>query len=659
MNEIKIALYGQYDNDTKFDFTFPDDFNPSVSSPKDAWLRSISDPRDGREFKTERIYTFWRNNEGNYYGVIVPNRRDSRNGYILLTLFVGRQLPGSGSDVIEILARLEQILITEDLRDKEAVRQYVDSVADKFIPDGSVPLNVQKVPTRAFRTYRDDRELAALLLYPHQQEYAPYSRILFVPSSVVPKSPIPNYTELRNVIRFTYTVVCPDGVKTDKHTVTDGSALEVSYMKNGFPPSRYKIPQVSAMGGKLYSVEGSILRIKTAEEAGITFKRRVRLNICSDKTGQPISMFTVNGEPKRHGEEYVLPDAQIVEFEIVANGFAKRSMKVEMAELMRANYVLKAYLKPQEKDLRVIATAVENGKEKRIEGEVKITPDDKLYPYLSDTRNYDLKIVPRKGAAPGGKGADKPASAYGGGNGLSPLVRTVLFALAGLVIGFILASVLLPSGGDDDDDPKKPSTKSDNGTKEDAGSTSLFGENDGGNTSSAGEDSPQEKQFEEEDLVYMKTPVGKGVPEVWVKDKLKSKKYQQLFQYFEDGDGDQIMAHPYNSATSKNGYFIKISEILKEINDGDDSDDKYPECVKLLHQHTKGGICQIQELASALTQLNAQTRKTTTKPSVPGDNKGGTGGNGQGNGNGVKGKNNVVGGIDETSDGGVNDHFHP
>lgn len=114
MIDFKIALYGQIDNDSKYGFTYPDNFNPINMAPKDEWLRSVIEPRDARVFKTdEPIYTIWKNEHGNYYATIVPNKKDSRNGYLILALFVGKMQVKSGKTLVGILTELIHMIIEQ------------------------------------------------------------------------------------------------------------------------------------------------------------------------------------------------------------------------------------------------------------------------------------------------------------------------------------------------------------------------------------------------------------------------------------------------------------------------------------------------------------------------------------------------------------------
>lgn len=639
MKDIRIALYGQFDNDTKFAFTYPDDFNPAMATAKDAWLKSIRDPRDAREFNAERIYTLWKDAEGNYYGIIVPNRQDTRNGYILLTLFVGSQLPTSGHAIINILQQLEQMLITEGQRDKQVVGEYVESIRHFFVSDLSVPPTTQKVQTRAFRLYDDELELADLLLYPNQQEYAPFTRILLVPKANAPQNALANYQELHNTIRHSYTVSTPDGVKVDKRNVVDGTTMVITYNRTGFSPMSYKVT-VKSIGSRLYSVNGSTIMVKSAEEAGISFSRKARLDIRSSKTSQPLSMVVVDGMQMQNGTDLELGAEEVKNYKISAPGYSPATVRVSLAEMVQKNFVLTVYLEPKDENMRVIASI--DGK--KVEGAVRIAQDDKLYPYLREPHNYEVKIERRKG------GSSSSVTDKGGGSSNNWL-KMLLCAIAGLIIGFLIAGALSSNSDDDDDDvtvttPGNVINNNDNNNK--PKDQDEREDEDGFDDEDDDEDDAYaqvQAAFEQHDLIFLKKR------DIWMADSIQSDKYKDLYFALERGDYNSLLDHEYSQLpdadNNLNGYWQTIrNDLLKLQNDGNETALK--ECSNEMKRLSRAGKCTIRELASAIkgiahpagnggasrgrtdgqgqgagSQTGGNTPTTTTAPPTPGGSSAG------------------------------------
>ena len=87
-----------------------------------------------------------------------------------------------------------------------------------------------------------------------------------------------------------YIVNTPDGVTVDKSNVEDGTALLITYNRTGFKPVSYKVT-VKSIGSRLYTVNGDTITVKSAEEAGITFSRKV-----GQETNQPLNMVIVENK---------------------------------------------------------------------------------------------------------------------------------------------------------------------------------------------------------------------------------------------------------------------------------------------------------------------------------------------------------------------------
>ena len=81
---IKVDLYGQFDDDTRHEFTYPSKLvNQYSFTEATVWAKSISDPRalHGKICKAGAdCYVIWGNEYGNYFSYITRNSRDSRGG---------------------------------------------------------------------------------------------------------------------------------------------------------------------------------------------------------------------------------------------------------------------------------------------------------------------------------------------------------------------------------------------------------------------------------------------------------------------------------------------------------------------------------------------------------------------------------------------------
>lgn len=588
MKEMNIALYGQFDNDTKFVFTYPNDFNPALATAKDAWLKSIRDPRDAREFKAERIYAIWKDNEGNnYYGLIVPNKQDYRNGYILLAVFIGKQLPISGHIIIDILNSLEKILIVDGIRDKQLVSRYVETVSNDFVADFSTPDIVQKSQSKAFRLYEDESELAELLLYPNQPEYASFYRVLFVPKHSAPHITPANYMELHNVIRHSYVVKCPEGAFANKQMVSDGSFIEITYNKTGYSPLKYEVKVTGAIS-QFYSISGNTLNIKRAEEAGVSFSRSFRLNVFSEKTKQPLKTIIIDGRAMPNGSNIKYHEQNELAFRLEAYGYEARDIRIGTEEIEKNNFNLSIGLKVKEETLKVIAVCDGN---KKVEGNIKMASDDKLYPYFYDKHQYEIRLIKRGDKGDSGSG-NNPSS-----NG--SLLKKLLLAAVGAFIGFALASYLAYNkygNLEKDESAGGYSCEQNNSNKEDNEYDIQQTSYDNINNNSS--DLDNQDILERHDLGYLKER------DIWVKDSIQSDKYKSFFNDIVIGDVEGLLNHDYSRQTGDdylNGYWKAIVMELRKMEDRDNT--QLATSKNELKRLSRNDSCDVKKLSTAIHMI--------------------------------------------------------
>ncbi len=592
MKEIKIALYGQFDNDTKYAFTFPDDFNPAMTmTEREAWMRTISDPRDdARIFSTDRIYAVWRNAEGgNYYGLIVPNRKDTRNGYILLALYVGRQLPRSGAVVIDALRQLERMLIDEQVRDKQLVAQYVESIRQQFDDDTSMLPAPQKTLTRAYRLYGSEQELAELMAYPHQEAYAPFNRVLFVPQQAAPQQAIANFQQLTNSIRHSYAVSCPEGVSASRSSVMDGESFIVSYTKPGYGNQQYEIT-VKGPAAQLYTIEGGTLRVKSMQEAGIQFRRKARFRVFSAATNMPLSQFTIDGQRMQHDQEGIIKDQELLTFNIEAPGYHPQKLQVRLSELQRNAFLVQATLEPKEESVSIKASV--DGQ--LVSGTARMTSDDPLLPYLRSNRHVisinSTQKVGNKVPPQHGKTAAK--------DGDKSWLKTLLIALGALIVGFLLGA-LLTGGGDEADDENDAPNATTNIVRQQMATAGQREEMEEEEMADSGP-TEEELRYQKEQLLLEETDVKDYMKQndVWMLNDLKSDKAREMFRALQQGDMSALRQNNYYlDMTPINGYWQQTAETIKQIDESGD-EAKRSRCQEAMRQLTMNGKCVLKDLLS-------------------------------------------------------------
>ena len=91
-NYLKIDFYGQFNADTIHKFTYPEPYNPMGGSSQ-VWLNPITDPRALRTHfpMAKYAYRIHRDSNGIYYSYITKYEKDTRQGYVVITVMIGSQ----------------------------------------------------------------------------------------------------------------------------------------------------------------------------------------------------------------------------------------------------------------------------------------------------------------------------------------------------------------------------------------------------------------------------------------------------------------------------------------------------------------------------------------------------------------------------------------
>lgn len=578
MIDFKIALYGQIDNDSKYGFTYPDNFNPINMAPKDEWLRSVIEPRDARVFKTdEPIYTIWKNEHGNYYATIVPNKKDSRNGYLILALFVGKMQVKSGKTLVGILTELIHMIIEQGGSDKSLITAYLETVADAFEPDNMPVSTTQKTLQKAFRAYDSEDELYDLLQNINQEEYNSYKRVMFVPRASVP-SPLTNdYVELKNVIRHIYNILLPaDGTQVNRRMVKDGEPLEITYSKTGYEQEKREVI-VQRTPNDVYTIEDNSIRIKSAAEMGIKFMRGFTLDVRST-SGIEIKEFTVNGARHKYGDKIKMEDAHEYAFTFKANGYDTLSMSKRASEMTT---MIKARLQPQEMEMPVSM----NHRGREIRGRVMIKADDPLYKYFK-SNDYRFEI--------------KGGSRAGGAGKKNGMLNMILCAVAAL--GLIIAGLFIYKSCDAEEEEINNTTQQ---------TDSI---NNKGNAPKKEDQTPTvltDEEKEKKILIYLKR---KGKKDVWKRDSLTDlPRYSQIFEFLKNGEIQNIIdwEYPVRDDEYTNELWKDILTYLKRAQDNP----QITSVIETLGNSVTGDSVDLMKLKTKLGELLDNT-VTSTQPGV-------------------------------------------
>lgn len=266
------------------------EIDPSVLVEPGAVIQRFLNARD--------CYVMQSRPEGRYFSYIGLSH--------MLTVLVHEGYSLSGEKLVSLFTYVKRLL-----NDNDAVSQaeLLEALTRSGIPEQGACLAswryLKSTPEAdaAYRTYASMGELDSIFSFPAQPEYEAYRCIILVPATTSLRPGV-RMKRITAPIKKQYTVVCPEGVTASKEVVYDGDSLTLTYSCPGYDPRQ----ETMVVGQTVVYArpEGSALKVKTADECGIAFMKRVPVKVVSSKGG-PVMGYTieVNGRPCDTRQGYI------------------------------------------------------------------------------------------------------------------------------------------------------------------------------------------------------------------------------------------------------------------------------------------------------------------------------------------------------------------
>lgn len=326
IDSIKVDLYGQFDDDTRHECTYPVKLANQYSFTEETvWAKSIVDPRGlhGKVCKPGTdCYVMWANQYGNYFSYITRNPRDSRGGMAMVTLFVNRNKVCDGRDILSSLGKLsDRLIVTGDYSYPGIEEDITDlriSRSTHVIPQKNVVKDVASTEPRiGFMEYADVKNLEEIFTFIEQKEYSSYDKIIVVKREDVKDNiMVPKISS--ELIRY-YTVENATNAFCDPSYVYDTQSFKVTYKKENCD-SQVVECHPPFVNNKIYTVDGNVITLKTAEEVNVQFTKTFYFSIRKTNDGRMYDEhkidITVNGRiPDKRNRKLI----RFTEAEIAAN----------------------------------------------------------------------------------------------------------------------------------------------------------------------------------------------------------------------------------------------------------------------------------------------------------------------------------------------------
>ncbi len=364
-NYIKIDLYGQFDDDTRHECTYPVKLANQYSFTEETvWAKSISDPRGlhGKVCKAgSDCYVMWGNRYGNYISYITRNPNDSRGGMAMVTFFVERRYVCDGRDILSALKNLTTRLIYNADYSYSSIEKDIAnariSESSHGIPvreSGAVPTTDQKL---GYRTYETEEELVDIFTFIEQKDYSNYDKIIVSRKDDIKENiGVPHITG--TVLKY-YSIVNQADARSNTSFIHETDSFKIVYSKEGFDNQSVECHR-PFVNGKFYQVDGNIITIYDAQAVNVDFTRTWYFDISKSTDGAHVSEdkveITVNGRPTdksfrkliRFTESEMLKNGDVMitvsgehflpyEAEINLNNFTKNNaiIRINITPIMR------------------------------------------------------------------------------------------------------------------------------------------------------------------------------------------------------------------------------------------------------------------------------------------------------------------------------------
>ena len=326
IDSIKVDLYGQFDDDTRHECTYPVKLANQYSFTEETvWAKSIVDPRGlhGKVCKPgSECYVMWANQYGNYFSYITRNPRDSRGGMAMVTFFVNRNKVCDGRDILSSLRKLsDRLIVTGDYSYSGIEEDITDlriSQSTHVIPQRVVAKeSISTEPRIGLKEYTDEKDLEEIFMFIEQKEYSSYDKVIVVKREDVKDNiMVPRLSS--ELIRY-YTVENASNAFCEPSYVYDTQSFKVTYKKENCD-SQVVECHPPFTSNNIYSVDGNVITLKTAEEVNVQFTKTFYFSIRKTNDGRMYDEhkidITVNGRiPDKRNRKLI----RFTEAEIASN----------------------------------------------------------------------------------------------------------------------------------------------------------------------------------------------------------------------------------------------------------------------------------------------------------------------------------------------------
>lgn len=298
-----------------------------------------------------KCYASWCTKEGWWVAAVVKNEQDARQGYAIVSICLGDNLPLYGLDAVRSLDTLAAEFMKQENWSELRAESLLNKVGENLDLGGATLLPSASNQPTAVRRYKTERELHDLFDNLGQTSHKRFSRILYVADSDASRLTVNSYKDITaEPIVKGYEIECApaDGkisatkaMKGDEITLTFNNFLEMPVTKTII--AGQESPYVTYDGNKIIVKKHNILRL--IDEDYFTIR-------CIDELGHEVNGW--NARPTSStvalaidGNRCYYPKGsdKIAQIGISLQGFQPAAATVKLLEITPESHVETVTLK--------------------------------------------------------------------------------------------------------------------------------------------------------------------------------------------------------------------------------------------------------------------------------------------------------------------------
>lgn len=386
---MKLALNGQKEDISGIIYTFPDKLSEGLPE----FAESIFDPRNVRGiFKGDYFYALWNNNLGYYYSCIKTNT-DSRNGYVMLTVYAGRMVPDKGKQFSEKMRLLLDYFLSRSYKEFEFSEVTIKAreiegllTQSRYLQDVESSISDKEM---AFRLYGNEDNLGLMLENPYQPSYADFKCILFVEESTFGGEAAlsQSITRLTDQIKITYGVKSEyKDVLSSRASVMEGKVFHITYKKAGFADECIEV--IAGKPCDYYTIDNNIINLKSSSAAGINFKREIKIQVVDEENGAVVKQWSskIDDDKWADMQDSFKVDPNIShKITIKADGYEEQVLQLRIGDYGQKTIRLLS-------NAEIVSVTLQMGKEQYTDI-VKMKSNNRLYHPLKEVENKKILQV--------------------------------------------------------------------------------------------------------------------------------------------------------------------------------------------------------------------------------------------------------------------------